>query len=123
MVPRSMYTEDKKIMAESKVDGPAKKRKIVDESDELPSFEGFEIKKILNENAKQKYIFLHGRFANKTDDAVVLLEKSPFDREHVNQILSPNTDMVQTLHNDIYSTYSAYPPVDLNRESHTVFYG
>ncbi|KAL5014599.1 hypothetical protein ScPMuIL_008869 [Solemya velum] len=111
-------------MAVSEVN-PAKKQKIVDsedESDKMASFKGFEIVKILNENAKQKCVFLQGRFANKTGNAVVLLEKSPFDREHVGQILSKNTDLVETLQNDIYSTYSAYPPVDLNPLKTTVIY-
>ncbi|XP_071121680.1 m7GpppX diphosphatase-like [Mytilus edulis] len=102
----------------------AKKRKIDDDGDgekareESESFNGFKVKAVINENARQKYLFLH--CTKNDEDAVVLLEKTPFDSSMTDQILSDNTKIRQTLQNDIYHTYSALLPENLNGVKATV---
>lgn len=108
------------------VDGvPAKKPKIeISEPDNealdltgrssLKNLKGFDLAEVLNENAKQKFLFLHGKSENK--DAVVLLEKTPFptDADSIKKILSFETNLKETLKNDIYGTYEARIPAELN---------
>ncbi|KAJ8302032.1 hypothetical protein KUTeg_021019 [Tegillarca granosa] len=88
----------------------------------LKSFKAFDFTEVLNEDAKQKFLFLHGKSENK--DAVVLLEKTPFstDINTIKKILSSETHLKETLKNDIYGTYEATIPAELNSVKATVIY-
>ncbi|XP_002127473.2 m7GpppX diphosphatase [Ciona intestinalis] len=79
------------------------------------SLSGVELVSVLNDKTSQKAIFLHGRIASAKsdqtdDDAVIILEKKPFDQSQLQEILSSQTKLTVDLENDIYSTYTAYPP-------------
>lgn len=74
----------------------------------LESFKDFEVKKVIGENARSKTAVIHGIIEGA--DAVVLLEKEPFDVKHVHRYLCGETSLKNTLLNDIYGTYEAYPP-------------
>ncbi|XP_013418826.1 m7GpppX diphosphatase [Lingula anatina] len=86
------------------------------------SFGGFNICKVLNENAKHKAIFVHGSFEGSTDDAVVILEKTPFTENTVKGILSSDTDLKLAIHNDIYKTFEAFPKPQENGIKATLIY-
>ena len=94
---------------------PEKKRKLNDsEHNEschplvLPDFKGFSVQKILSQNFMQKRVTVHAKFAE--EDAVVMLEKTPFDLAHMERYFTEETSLKNTLKNDIYGTYQAYPP-------------
>ena len=94
----------------------AKKIKLdVEEKDDLSTddfFTDFSVVKILSENAKQKCLFLHGRFGDSPDDAVLLLEKTPFCPSTVSDMLQNKVTAKVLLRNDIYKTLdlcSSYP--------------
>lgn len=88
----------------------------------LESFKSFEFGKVLNETPDKKLMFLQGKFAGSEDDAVVILEKTPFKADTIASILTKDTNLLSTLHNDIYSTYEGFPPADLNGIKTTLIY-
>ena len=96
----------------------AKKRKCSDaETDRLSStpaniFKEFKLDRILRDDPKLKMITLVGRFENETkSDAVVLLERFPFDRTSIAETLSSEEGKTkETLKNDIYSTHTVFTP-------------
>ncbi|XP_006731395.1 m7GpppX diphosphatase [Leptonychotes weddellii] len=90
-------------------------------------FSGFRVKKVLRESARDKIIFLHGK-VNETsgdrdgEDAVVILEKTPFQVEQVAQLLTGSPELQLQFSNDIYSTYHLFPPRQLSDVKTTVVY-
>lgn len=50
------------------------------------------------------------------EDAVVILEKTPFQVEHVAQLLTGSPELKLQFSNDIYSTYNLFPPKQLSGE-------
>ncbi|KAL4226763.1 hypothetical protein ACF0H5_014743 [Mactra antiquata] len=74
----------------------------------LSNFDGFEILKVISENTRSKTVTVHGKM--KGENAVVLLEKKPFDAKHMNRYLTEETSLKNTLKNDIYGTYEAFLP-------------
>lgn len=94
---------------------PEKKRKFNEYEPEnsnnppvLSDFKGFSVQKILSQNVMQKRVTVHAKLGE--DDAVVMLEKIPFDKAHMERCLTSGTSLKNTLKNDIYGTYEAYPP-------------
>ena len=91
----------------------AKKIKLdVEEKDNLPTddfFSDFSVVKVLSENAKQKCLFLHGRFGDNPDDAVLLLEKTPFCSSTVSDMLQNKVTAKVSLKNDVYKTLELCP--------------
>ncbi|KFW66644.1 m7GpppX diphosphatase, partial [Pygoscelis adeliae] len=55
-------------------------------------------------------------------DAVVILEKTPFQEEKVSDLLKKHTKLELQMRNDIYSTYHLYPPPELSEIKTTVVY-
>ncbi|XP_064606734.1 m7GpppX diphosphatase-like [Liolophura sinensis] len=86
------------------------------------TFEGFKIDKVLNDNPQNKILFLQGRFDGSENKAVVLLEKTPFCTDNANHLLCKDTNLKETLQNDIYHTYDVYPDPKLNALKATVIY-
>ncbi|XP_034521951.1 m7GpppX diphosphatase isoform X2 [Ailuropoda melanoleuca] len=90
-------------------------------------FSGFRVKKVLRESARDKIIFLHGKVNEASgdgdgEDAVVILEKTPFQVEQVAQLLMGNPELQLQFSNDIYSTYHLFPPRQLSDVKTTVVY-
>ncbi|XP_001372367.1 m7GpppX diphosphatase isoform X1 [Monodelphis domestica] len=90
-------------------------------------FSGFRLQKVLKESSRDKIIFLHGK-VNETsgdgdgDDAVVILEKTPFQVDQVAQLLLGSPELQLQFSNDIYSTYNLFPPRPLSDVKTTVVY-
>ena len=61
-------------------------------------------------------ILILGKFSDDKDkkDAVVILEKKPFDLKDVKPILSGETEAEVHLQNDIYSSADLFPNASLN---------
>ncbi|XP_008686521.2 m7GpppX diphosphatase [Ursus maritimus] len=90
-------------------------------------FSGFRVKKVLRESARDKIIFLHGKVNEASgdgdgEDAVVILEKTPFQVEQVAQLLMGSPELQLQFSNDIYSTYHLFPPRQLSDVKTTVVY-
>ncbi|XP_020856358.1 m7GpppX diphosphatase isoform X1 [Phascolarctos cinereus] len=90
-------------------------------------FSGFRLQKVLKESSRDKIIFLHGK-VNETsedgdgDDAVVILEKTPFQVDQVTPLLLGSPELQLQFSNDIYSTYNLFPPRVLSDIKTTVVY-
>ena len=102
-------------MAAHVEESPEKKRKLNDGESKaagsppiLSDLNGFSIQKTLSQNLMQKRVTIHAKVGE--DDAVVMLEKTPFDQVHMEKYLSAETTLKNTLKNDIYGTYEAFPP-------------
>ncbi|XP_039212437.1 m7GpppX diphosphatase [Crotalus tigris] len=81
--------------------------------------------KVLRESAREKAIFLHGRVNSASGneaDAVVILEKIPFQEENITKLLKKHTSLQLQMTNDIYSTYRLFLPPELNEIKTTVVY-
>ena len=50
------------------------------------------------------------------EDAIVILEKTPFQVDHVAQLLKGSPELQLQFSNDIYSTYHLFPPRQLSGE-------
>ncbi|XP_029337773.1 CMP-N-acetylneuraminate-beta-galactosamide-alpha-2,3-sialyltransferase 4 isoform X1 [Mus caroli] len=90
-------------------------------------FSGFRVQKVLRESARDKIIFLHGKVNEDSgdthgEDAVVILEKTPFQVEHAAQLLTGSPELKLQFSNDIYSTYNLFPPRHLSDIKTTVVY-
>ncbi|XP_019514462.1 PREDICTED: m7GpppX diphosphatase isoform X3 [Hipposideros armiger] len=84
-------------------------------------FSGFKVQKVLRESARDKILFLHGKVNEASgdgdgEDAVVILEKTPFQVEQVAQLLMGSPELQLQFSNDIYSTYHMFPPRQLSGE-------
>ncbi|XP_026719370.1 m7GpppX diphosphatase [Athene cunicularia] len=60
--------------------------------------------------------------SGESTDAVVILEKTPFQEEKVSELLKKHTKLELQMRNDIYSTYHLYPPPELSEIKTTVVY-
>ncbi|XP_060106424.1 m7GpppX diphosphatase [Heteronotia binoei] len=83
------------------------------------------VRKVLRESARDKTIFLHGQVNSASGDgtdAVVILEKTPFQKESISELLKKHTELQLQMSNDIYSTYHLYLPPELNEIKTTVVY-
>ncbi|XP_006901632.1 PREDICTED: m7GpppX diphosphatase [Elephantulus edwardii] len=90
-------------------------------------FSGFRVQKVLKESARDKILFLHGKVNEAPgemngEDAVVILEKTPFQVEQMAQLLSGSPELQLQFSNDIYSTYHLFPPRQLSDVKTTVVY-
>ncbi|XP_078054945.1 m7GpppX diphosphatase isoform X2 [Mustelus asterias] len=85
----------------------------------------FSVEKILRESAREKLVFIHGKVGQdcgEAQDAVVILEKTPFCEETLPQLLNKDADLRLQMKNDIYSTHHLYPLPSFNEIKTTVVY-
>ncbi|KAM6045084.1 LOW QUALITY PROTEIN: m7GpppX diphosphatase [Theristicus caerulescens] len=83
------------------------------------------LRRVLRESAREKAVFLHGEVTSPSGegtDAIVILEKTPFQEEKVSDLLKKHTKLELQMRNDIYSTYHLYPPPELSEIKTTVVY-
>ncbi|KAM6238277.1 m7GpppX diphosphatase [Porphyrio hochstetteri] len=83
------------------------------------------LRRVLRESARDKTVFLHGQVTSSSGegtDAVVILEKTPFQEEKILDLLKKHTKLELQMHNDIYSTYHLYPPPEMSEIKTTVVY-
>ncbi|KAM6334487.1 m7GpppX diphosphatase isoform 1-T1 [Alca torda] len=86
---------------------------------------GLRLRRVLRESAREKAVFLHGEVTGPSGegtDAVVILEKTPFQEEKVSDLLKKHMKLELRMRNDIYSTYHLYPPPELSEIKTTVVY-
>ncbi|XP_074646587.1 m7GpppX diphosphatase-like [Tubulanus polymorphus] len=103
----------------------------------IGDFSGFKILKILNENHQSKTIFVHGKFTadattieggdcansdDDDDDAVAILEKTAFNKDSLQDLMSKDMSLKNSMHNDIYGTYSGRANPELNEIKVTLIY-
>ncbi|ETE67039.1 hypothetical protein L345_07173, partial [Ophiophagus hannah] len=55
-------------------------------------------------------------------DAVVILEKIPFQEENITELLKKHTGLQLQVSNDIYSTYHLFLPPELNENARVGLY-
>ncbi|KAJ0002627.1 hypothetical protein NQD34_007776 [Periophthalmus magnuspinnatus] len=79
----------------------------------------FETAAVLSDSAREKTVFVHGKISGQ--DAVVILEKTPIQKEVLSQIFSESRLKLQ-MKNDIYSTYQLQAPAHLNEIKTTVVF-
>ncbi|XP_077967395.1 m7GpppX diphosphatase-like [Styela clava] len=91
---------------------------------ELHPFHRLKNPVVLNEVKEKKLVFLHGKVGEDNKDAVVILEKRPFDTspKGLKSLFSEETKLRQDLLNDIYSTYAAVPTSPHTEIKTTVIY-
>nr|AAP47149.1 histidine triad protein member 5 [Danio rerio] len=77
----------------------------------------FQLTRILRDNPREKSIFIHGKV--KDQDAVVILEKSPFRQDSLPELLK-TSQLKLEMQNDVYSTYQLHAPPQLNEIKTTV---
>ncbi|KAM9298882.1 m7GpppX diphosphatase [Gastrophryne carolinensis] len=118
----------KETMAE-----PGEKRKRVDDEEnaaagdpepgEQRPLSGFRLRTVLRESARDKSIFLHGQVSadgGDAEDAVVILERAPFQAEDVSELLGGDPTLTLHMKNDIYGVYHLSPPPRLNEVKATI---
>lgn len=71
------------------------------------SLAGFKFCKLLKNDLRSKTVFIHSTFDGK--DAVILMEKTAFKADTVQELLTENTKLVTTSKNVENSTYKAFP--------------
>ncbi|XP_014668403.1 PREDICTED: m7GpppX diphosphatase-like [Priapulus caudatus] len=92
------------------------------ENNEFTSFKNLNVVRILQDKPESKAAFIHGRFEGRDEDAVVIVEKTPFSAETIQQVLSSDTTLTTHHINDIYGTYSGYPKPELNDIKATIIF-
>ncbi|XP_048580917.1 m7GpppX diphosphatase [Nematostella vectensis] len=100
----------------------AKKPRLTGQGDGLENFDKFEVIKVLSENVQGKSVCVHGKFQSCDDDAVVLLEKTPFSARNLPIVLSKDTKLSVDMRNDVYGQYIGYPAPTANTIKTTVIY-
>lgn len=75
-------------------------------------FDNFRAVSILNQDAQQKTIYLHGKTHEKhgeEGDAVLIMERTPFSEKTLRDVMSPETSLSIILKNDLYTSMTLYP--------------
>ncbi|XP_064896415.1 m7GpppX diphosphatase isoform X2 [Columba livia] len=83
------------------------------------------LRRVLRESARDKAVFLHGEATGPSGegtDAVIILEKTPFQEEKLSDLLKKHVKLELQMRNDIYSTYHLYPPPELSEIKTTVVF-
>ncbi|XP_064588267.1 m7GpppX diphosphatase [Zonotrichia leucophrys gambelii] len=83
------------------------------------------VRRILRESARDKIVFLHAErigLSGEGTDAVVILEKTPFQEEKIPDLLKKPMHAELQVHNDIYCTFYLSPPPELSEIKATVVY-
>nr|CAG4651842.1 EOG090X06NK [Triops cancriformis] len=85
-------------------------------NDSLTSFGSFKITRILTENPENKKIVVEAtvQHSDKTNKALLLLEKAAFARTDLDQILSNGCTLKKEFVNDVYGNFLCFPPAEAN---------
>uniref|UniRef100_T1J643 m7GpppX diphosphatase n=1 Tax=Strigamia maritima TaxID=126957 RepID=T1J643_STRMM len=99
--------------------------KIIGGDDVIPSFssfDGFNIKSVLNEDLRNNMACVWGSFGDDQSDAVILMNKTPFDKDQLPRMLSKDSSLKAVMQNDLYGTYICSPPPETNSIAVTVIH-
>lgn len=94
----------------------------IDKFQHLPSFHDFKLLRILSEDARTKFTAVEGTFADVSEPAVVVLEKTPFSKENLQSVFTHDTKLEETFHNDVYTSYGGKLSAALNGLTATVIF-
>lgn len=118
-------------------EGPQPKRKREEEEEKNggPATQGggtaaftlsdLRVRRVLRESARDKIVFLHAErigLSGEGTDAVVILEKTPFQEEKIPDLLKKPMNTELQMHNDIYCTFYLSPPPEMSEIKATVVY-
>ncbi|KAF6717377.1 m7GpppX diphosphatase [Oryzias melastigma] len=106
--------EAKRVKADDEDEG--KDEKVSDSEDILSRFK---TSSVLNDSAREKIAFIHGKIDDQ--DAVVIVEKTPFREETLTELLT-GSKLKLEMRNDIYSSYQLQAPPHLNEIKTTVVF-
>ncbi|XP_018324631.1 m7GpppX diphosphatase [Agrilus planipennis] len=108
-----------------------KKQKLDDDHEvnnihqKLKNLSDFKVDKILHNNTSRKTVCVQGSFKELDGPAIVLLEKTAFQEEHVTNesgLFSEKGVLAKTFDNDIYGNYDFFPAIELNSIKTTVIH-
>ncbi|XP_050736336.1 m7GpppX diphosphatase-like [Eriocheir sinensis] len=88
----------------------------------LTSFQDFQIVRILSHDEQHKSVVVKCCIKGREGDAVVQLQKLPFNTDKLEDILSSGTSLRTLFQNDIYYNKTALVPPELNEVKATVIY-
>lgn len=82
----------------------------------LKDFHDLQEIEIVNNNTSRKTICIKGKFSNKDDICLILLEKTPFDKTDVlnENYFDGDSYLKKEFSNDIYGSYKYYPKSEFN---------
>ena len=80
----------------------------------LRDLRNIKFKRVLNNVADRKMSIVEASVDNSPDPAVLIIEKLPWEEEHLRGVMSEETRAEQQFNNDIYGQYSIMPPVEHN---------
>ncbi|XP_064490559.1 m7GpppX diphosphatase isoform X3 [Pseudopipra pipra] len=89
------------------------------------SLSDLRVRRVLRESARDKAMFLHAErigLSGEGTDAVVILEKTPFQEEKIPDLLKKAMKAELQMQNDIYCTFYLSPPPELSEIKATVVY-
>lgn len=112
----------KRVASNVDSEDKAKKAKMgnVDKFQHLSSFHDFKLRRILSEDARTKFTAVEGAFADFSEPAVVVLEKTPFSKENLEFVFTADTKLEETFHNDVYTSYGGRLSAAINGLTVTV---
>lgn len=89
---------------------PVKKQMLEEKEDKNgeANLNGFNIIKVLLNDAKSKRVHVHGKFKGSDEDAIITMVKTPFSEESIKSILTSDTTLTLEFQNDIYGQHSAH---------------
>lgn len=87
-------------------------------SQEQIQLQNFIAEKILSNNTTRKTVIVQGKFKDQSGVALVILEKSAFKEEELDEkgYFSIDTDLHTLFHNDIYGNFVCFPRASINGE-------
>ena len=91
---------------------------------DLENFGKFHLVRVLQEKADAKAIFLEGRFPSIDPDkvAIVILNKTPFNAEKMDQVLTSDVKLQFVNENDVYSNFNSLLNPGQNLVKTTIIY-
>ncbi|CAG9824392.1 unnamed protein product [Phaedon cochleariae] len=84
----------------------------------------FKVTKVLQNNTNRKVVCLQGTFESKEGDAVVILEKTAFAEENLNNTdcFTVENTLEKVFQNDIYGDYKYFPGLELSTIKTTIIH-
>ena len=88
----------------------------------LTNLKDLKMIRILAENPSNKSINILAKFENRDGHAILLMNKPPFSKDLIQELISEQTSAQVQLENDIYSQYILTPKAELNLLKSTLIY-
>ncbi|GBN35562.1 m7GpppX diphosphatase [Araneus ventricosus] len=82
--------------------------------DDMGCLKTFQLVKVLKECLSTKSIVVEGRFAGDDRPAIIVIEKTPFDKRDISQLFTSDSRLELKFWNNIYGNYHVYPQTGFN---------